>query len=56
MAKGSGDGSVGRGGFLKGVAVAGTAAMAAPVAAAAQAPRCPRGSAAERSGFAIAGW
>ena len=38
MAKGSGNGSVGRGGFLKGVAVAGTAAMAAPVAAAAQAP------------------
>ena len=41
MAKGSGDGSVGRGGFLKGVAVAGTAAMAAPVAAAAQAPAAP---------------
>jgi acetolactate synthase-1/2/3 large subunit len=41
MAKGSGDGSVGRGSFLKGVAVAGTAAMAAPVAAAAQAPAAP---------------
>jgi len=38
MTKGSGDGSVGRGGFLKGVAIAGTAAMAAPVAVAAQAP------------------
>lgn len=42
MALGSGDGSVGRGGFLKGVAVAGTAAIAAPVAAAAQAPPAPR--------------
>jgi acetolactate synthase I/II/III large subunit len=41
MAKRSGDGSVGRGGFLKGVAVAGTAAIAAPVAAAAQAPAAP---------------
>jgi acetolactate synthase-1/2/3 large subunit len=41
MGKGSGGGSVGRGGFLKGVAVAGTAAMAAPVAAVAQTQAAP---------------
>ena len=40
MGKRSGD-AVGRGSFLKGVAVAGTAAMAAPVAAVAQTPAAP---------------
>ena len=41
MAKDSSNGSVGRGGFLKGVALTGTAALAAPVAAAAQTQATP---------------
>jgi acetolactate synthase-1/2/3 large subunit len=41
VAKSSSDGSVGRGGFLKGVALAGSAAVAAPVAAVAQTPPAP---------------